>query len=141
VVQNVEQFSSKLEFQGLPYREIPMDSEVPLGSAEPAQEISWHVPLPKWIPSIGVDRWIHERGWIKRFAPRVLWPKEIKGLSRNDVRSNIRLAALELDELGIKQVHRWRGTRLNNSLNRPAAQNCIGELIDLRTRNVICDAD
>ena len=70
MVQHIEHLRPELQTKGFVYREISVDSEIPLRGSESSQQIPRHIPLPKRLAA-GVGG-IGERRRIECFAARVL---------------------------------------------------------------------
>src|SRR6266478_4083775 len=113
MVENIEHLGSKLKFQGLVEGEIAMYREVPLGQPEASQSVSREISLPYGVAA-RIGRRSGKRRWIQSF---VAWAAlsgleksqglkcrcaigsiKIKGLSRDDVRSNLHGKQIELGE-------------------------------------------
>ena len=82
-------------------REISVDSEIPLRGSEPSQKIPRRVPLTKRLTCCGIERWISERAWIKRFPARVLWAIKVEGLPDNQVWTNQRAETGQVSEFRV----------------------------------------
>src|SRR5258707_12604995 len=110
MVEDVEHFSSELQCKRLMYWEVAVNRQVPLGGTESSQGISPQVPLPRRIPRGGINRWVREGGWIKRFPTSVLRPEQIERLPRKQIRSDIcRNAVYKCQErCRVRNVDGWR---------------------------------
>src|SRR5260370_42510463 len=106
-----------------------MNSEVPLGGAEGPYCIPTEVTLPKGFAAH--RRWIREGGTAERLTTGVLWAEKVERNSRDQVRSNLRDTVKKTEELPVKNVRGRSRPSLNNTLQRPSAQNSVRESVDL----------
>src|SRR5215813_8670442 len=113
-----------------------MNRKVPLCCAESSEKIPWYIALAKGIKCNRIQGWICKCSRIKGFSSWELRPKQVQGLTNNQVRPDISGEIIQLKERLIKNIHRGCRPALNQSLERPVPQDCLCKYI-LRGRRYV----
>ena len=123
-------------------REGPVNGEVPLCDRESSQEIPRCVSLPEWVPGEGIRWWICEgcgiescSTWTRKSRRQLsqslecrgaLRPVKVEWLAWDKVRTNIHVETIvELKEILVGHIDRWRRMSQNKTLYRPATKDCL----------------
>src|SRR6266478_3175150 len=109
MVKHIEHLRPELQTKRFMYREISVDSQVPLRGSEPSQKIPRRVALTKRYACSRIERWIGKRVRIKRFPPRVLRTIKVEGLPGNQIWANQRAETSQSQGgVQVENADRWR---------------------------------
>lgn len=119
MIQDVEEFRSKLQLQPLADRKVAMNGKIPLPVSESSQAVSAKVPLPGRLEGDGVEGWGREGRWIQTLATRARCKEnrnalrfiKVERFSWDDIGPNSHERSPERENEWV--VHIDRGSRAN----------------------------